>query len=119
MDSQQNTFERPVNWRIARIGFRDPATHIIFDEAIDVRPLSELIMFMPQDESLDIIELRNWLHDSDNNGGGYQMTGCYETNTSSRVTFTGLKFAFSNAIDAVFFRLCWSSAMVVQHKYSP
>jgi hypothetical protein len=109
-------FEYPVNWRIARLGFRCPATQMRFDEMTEIQP-SDWTLFLPQDRTLDVIELRDWLHDSDNNGGGYQMTGCYERN-SDRMIFTGLKFAFSKAIDAVFFRLCWCSAVVVQSRYS-
>jgi hypothetical protein len=114
---QSMSFEHPVNWRIARMGFRCPATHMEFGEIQTVH-FSDWTLFLPQDQTLDIIELRDWLHDSDNNGGGYRMTGCYEGDSSRPTKLTGLKFAFSKAIDAVFFRLSWSSAIVVQTKYS-
>lgn len=103
-----NYFETSVNWRIAKYYFRHPAANIEF--ADEVKPkLGDHSVFIPQNNSFDIIAMRDWLHDCDNNTEGYVMIGCFDiVNSRYRVVLTGLRFFFERALDAVYFRLRWT-----------
>lgn len=100
--------EWTVNWRIAKMGFKVPESLIMFEGDRELFTDSQLIVFIPQNADFNIIALRDWLHDTDNNAEGYQMIGCFETSANYRTRMVGLKFSFNCEIDAIFFYLNWS-----------
>jgi hypothetical protein len=107
----QQAFECLVNWRLAHRGFLSPTGFFEIDHT-PVKYLSELILYIPREQYLDVTKLRDWLHDSDNNIAGYQMIGRYMPTQRGKVAFLGLKFAFIKPLDAVMFRLQWAEATI-------
>jgi hypothetical protein len=99
-------FELPINWRIAKNSFLTPHSRIFLsDDYMMLKPESDLLVFLPHDYARDILAMRNWLHNLDNNMGGYVMWGCYQIDHAHKTTLIGIKFGFYQAIDAVYFRL--------------
>jgi hypothetical protein len=95
--------EFPINWRIAKNGFR--ATITRFQDMASTSSSDDLFVYLPYDRSLDVLAVRNWLHDENNNSAGYDLIGCYQVDAKHRTVLTGLKIAFSRIIDAVYFRI--------------
>lgn len=103
-------FELPINWRIARHGFRSPSYPLHWEHSIQLitqppihQPETNLILFLPQNRTYDLLALRDWLQMTDNNRDGYLMFGCYQTD-HARITFIGVKFLFFRDTDASYFR---------------
>jgi hypothetical protein len=98
-------FEFPINWRLAR---RPSPLRIDFTESrfAGILPTGDVVV-IPRDPSRDVLVLRNWLHNDDNNTEGYLMYGRYRIDSKGRMILTDLKFYFRQPVDAMYFRLRW------------
>jgi hypothetical protein len=98
---------KAVNWRIIRDAFRHPtkvSAQYLHDHT---RPDEENSLFLPYQQDFDVIALRDWLHDLDNNSGGFQVIGCFDT-TRNKSSFVGLTLIFTNPLDAIYCRFAWA-----------
>lgn len=98
------------NWRLARYYF--PYPNLACEGTLDIAPIDSIDfrVFLPQDRSLDVLTVRDWLHDPDNNVAGYRMFGCFEM-AGKYPRLTGIVFLFGKALDAIYFRLYWTGTI--------
>ena len=100
--------EKQVNWRTARNVFRSPT--MVMSSMRPAEPTADPIcIFLPYEKGFDVVALRDWLHDPDNNNDGFKLNGCFDQDHRGKTRFTGLKLTFNTMVDAVFFRLAWAS----------
>ena len=92
---------------MAHNGFRTPVTNFEVIDRTDHPPHGISSVFIRQNCRINVIALRDWLDEADNNAEGYQMTGCYDIDLRHRYFFIGLNFWFFRMLDATFFRMRW------------
>lgn len=100
-------FFKTVNWRIIRDAFRNPTKFSALHLRDHAHPETENSLFLPYQHNFDVIALRDWLHDLDNNTGGFQVLGCFDT-TRNKSCFVGLHLIFTNPLDAIYCRFAWA-----------
>jgi hypothetical protein len=102
-------FEKYINWRLAYHGFSQHS-FLPFGTWEHEIIQTEISVFLPHDVTFRIINIRDWLHNPDNNITGYRLIGCYQS-SPKRTKMMGIKFQFCNAVDAVYFRLYWPATI--------
>lgn len=101
--------EVPFNWRRATQGVMS------FDIAelrcSGTKPVRTLTVFVPANSVVDLIEMRDWLHE---HAISYSMFGRFsyqDFRLRIERTFEGLSFRFADSVSAVHFALRWAGLL--------
>lgn len=100
------TYRLPIDWRRAKFSLARP--NVVPAGFASDEPIAQFAVFVPAFSFDDLLGMRDWLHNERAVDGRYNMFGCYHS-INGKTQFTGLLFAFSNALDALLFGAFWRS----------
>lgn len=110
----ENSLEMQFNWRLVYRHVALINNNIYHDKKLRAVTNRSNNMFLTKDQLLhhNWLSLRDWLHDTDNVNGSFDMYGVFQpVNIHGATIFSGLSVSFEKIINAAHFRLMWDAKL--------